>query len=394
MRSSVECDVLVVGTGVAGVGAAVGAARTGARTLLVGDEAAPGGVAVAGMHRAMCGLFRSGRPAPTRPLNEGLVEEVFESLKQRNPATTVAAMGRVYVLPFKTEHLVLTLLEQMAAEPSLEVRFRTRVTDVAMDGGNVRRVRIEDERGACAVGVRAVVDCSGDGAVVRIAGARCQSTPARDLQLAGQSVRLECVADSCDMLHVKVPYHLAQGVADGDLPLHAKFAQYVPGDAVGEAYLKLSVPPTMADREARADEDAHRVHRYLQQVLPEFRSSRLAARSPRVVEREGKRIFGEYTLTEEDVLSARKFADGIVKSAWPIEVWDQERGLRFKYLPEGEHYEIPLRCVKVADIANAWAAGRCISATHMAHASTRAMGTCISLGEKAGQQAALSLQTS
>jgi hypothetical protein len=140
-------------------------------------------------------------------------------------------------------------------------------------------------------------------------------------------------------------------------------------------------------------EDAQRVHRYLREVLPELRSSRLVERSPRVVEREGQRIVGGYTLTEEDVLSARKFPDGAVKSAWPIELWSQERGLRFKYLPDGEHYEIPLRCLKVAAIENAWAAGRCISATHLAHASTRAMGTCLSLGETAGGEAARSVRS-
>jgi hypothetical protein len=165
----------------------------------------------------------------------------------------------------------------------------------------------------------------------------------------------------------------------------------VPSAIAGEGDLKLSVPPAAPSREKIASEDAQRVHDYLKDALPELRSSRVIARSSRVVDREGRRIFGEYTLTEDDVLSARKFEDGVVRSAWPIELWDQERGPRFRYVPDGEFYEIPLRCLKVAAISNAWAAGRCISATHLAHASTRAMGTCLSLGEQAGQDAARSL---
>jgi 2-polyprenyl-6-methoxyphenol hydroxylase-like FAD-dependent oxidoreductase len=393
MASKLECDVLIVGTGVAGVGAAVGAARTGASTLLVGDEAAPGGVAVAGMHRSMCGLFRSGKPAPTQPMNEGFARDLFDDLTERDPASVVTAMGRVYVLPFRTDHLVAALQQRMAGEAALEVRYRTRIVDVVLEGASVQRVLAQDEHEELRIHPRAVVDCSGDGAVVRLAGTSCQTMDPRDLQLSGQSMRLEGVDDPEDMLRLKVPYHLTQGWRDGHLPLHARFTQYLPGDVPGEAYLKLSVQPDLPDREARARADANQVHRYLQEVLPEFRSSRLVDRSPRVVDREGQRIVGEYTLTEEDVLSARKFPDGVARSAWPIELWDQERGLRFKYLPDGEHYEIPLRCLKVAAIDNVWAAGRCISATHMAHASTRAMGTCLTLGEAAGRQAARSVRT-
>lgn len=391
MRRALACEVLVVGTGVAGVGAAIAAARAGAKTLLIGGEAVPGGVAVAGMHRSMCGLFANGKPPPVRPLNDGLALEVFRSLAERDPARGITAVGRVYVLPFETSTLVSTLLEALTAEPSLEARFGTRATQVHAKDGRIVDIVAEDEEGIIEIDVRAVVDCSGDGSVIHLAGAQCRDTPANELQLAGQSLRLGAVEDPDGMLRLRVPYQLAQGVADGVLPRHARFTQWVPSAIAGEGDLKLSVPPTAPSREKIASEDARRVHEYLKDALPELRSSRVIARSSRVVDREGRRIFGEYTLTEDDVLSARKFEDGVVRSAWPIELWDQERGPRFRYLPDGEFYEIPLRCLKVAAISNAWAAGRCISATHLAHASTRAMGTCLSLGEQAGQDAARSL---
>lgn len=391
MRRALSCEVLVVGTGVAGVGAAVAAARAGAHTLLIGAEAVPGGVAVAGMHRSMCGLFASGKPPPVRPLNDGLALEVFRSLAERDPARGITAVGRVYVLPFETSTLVSTLLEFLKAERLLEARFGTRATQVHAKDGRIVSVVAEDEQGIIEIDVRAVVDCSGDGSVIHLAGAQCRDTPATELQLAGQSLRLGAVEDPDEMLRLKVPYQLARGVADGVLPPHARFTQWVPSAIAGEGDLKLSVPPTAPSREQTASEDAQRVHDYLKETLPELRSSHVIVRSSRVVDREGRRILGEYTLTEDDVLSARKFEDGVVRSAWPIELWDQERGPRFRYVPDGEFYEIPRRCLKVAAIGNAWAAGRCISATHLAHASTRAMGTCLSLGEQAGRDAARSL---
>ena len=93
-------------------------------------------------------------------------------------------------------------------------------------------------------------------------------------------------------------------------------------------------------------------------------------------------------LTKEDVLSARKFPDGVVKNAWPIELWDRTKGTIYKYVPRGEYYEIPFRCLMVSGITNLLTAGRCISVTHEALGSTRVMGTCMALGEQAGKAAA------
>jgi hypothetical protein len=122
-------------------------------------------------------------------------------------------------------------------------------------------------------------------------------------------------------------------------------------------------------------------------MLPAFEGSEIAEMSPEVVEREGVRAWGEYTLTADDVLEARKFPDGAVKNAWPIELWEQETGPLLRYLDPGDHYEIPLRCLEVQGVSNCWCAGRCISASREALGSTRVMGTCISLGEEAGREA-------
>ena len=119
-----------------------------------------------------------------------------------------------------------------------------------------------------------------------------------------------------------------------------------------------------------------------------WRNSSIAEMSPHVVDREGPRLCGEYTLTDDDVLNARRFPDGTVRNAWPIEFWDQEKGPSYRYLSPGEYHEIPLRCLKAQDISNCWCAGRCISATREALASTRVIGTCIALGEEAGREAA------
>jgi hypothetical protein len=172
------------------------------------------------------------------------------------------------------------------------------------------------------------------------------------------------------------------------MPAHLRFTTYTPGDSPDEGYCRLNVPPLGANRDAQAREQALLVHRYLSRVLDGFKTSEIAEMSPHVVDREGSRLCGEYTLTRDDVLNARRFSDGAVRNAWPIEIWNQEGGPSYRYLAPGDYHEIPLRCLKARDIANCWCAGRCISATREALASTRVIGTCIALGEEAGREAA------
>jgi hypothetical protein len=93
-------------------------------------------------------------------------------------------------------------------------------------------------------------------------------------------------------------------------------------------------------------------------------------------------------LTEEDVLTARKFPDAIVRNAWPVELWDRSKGTLYRYVPRGDYYEIPFRCITVKGISNLLTAGRCISVSHAALGSTRVMGTCMALGDQAGRAAA------
>ena len=386
---TIETDVLVVGAGVAGVGAAVGAAREGARTLLLGEEDVPGGVVVAGLHRSMCGLFGSGPTGPDQTLNDGVTRDLVRLLRGKDERARPEKMGRVYVLPLQTDLLVEALEEILAATPSLQVRFGTRVTEANRDGARLIGVDAQDSTGApLQVAFSSLVDCTGHAAVIRLADTPTQETAPSELQLAGQSILLGGVRDPEDLLPIRVPYELAQASRGGEIPRHLRFTQFVPGAQPRTGIVKLSVPPVGDGREVRAREEAEQVLDLLRDRLEELREARVLRRSPRVVDREGDRIRGAYTLTDDDVLSARKFQDGVVKNAWPIELWDGARGPRYEYLPDGEHYEIPLRCLKVAALENAWAAGRCISATHRAHASTRASGTCLALGEKAGQHAA------
>jgi hypothetical protein len=122
--------------------------------------------------------------------------------------------------------------------------------------------------------------------------------------------------------------------------------------------------------------------------MPEFARARVT-RTGRLGVRDGGRIRGEYLLTESDVRQGRKFSDAACRCSWPIEYWDPKNGLSLEYLEPGRYYEIPMGSLRVQGWHGLWAAGKCLSADPLAHASARVVGSCWSMGEAVGKAAAL-----
>ena len=102
--------------------------------------------------------------------------------------------------------------------------------------------------------------------------------------------------------------------------------------------------------------------------------------------RETRRILGEYLLTEADVLRGRKFEVGIALGAWAVEFHNPKKG-KVAYLfleKEDDYYSIPAGCLIPKTLNNLLVAGRCISTTHVAQASTQVIGPTFAMGEAAG----------
>ena len=386
---STSCDVLVVGGGVAGATAAVAAARGGARTILVEKELYLGGTGFAGRFQYICGLYLNADTVPTETLNPGITREISGLLSKASPGKDIQKIGQVYAQPYNYDDLQSVLASLCQGESNLAALRGHAAIAVTMDSNEIAIVTIEGLHGRQDIAPKMVVDCSGSGEVAALAGAPFDLTPKDERQLAGFVVRVKGLRDVDENLSLKVPYHLAQAVKQGIFAPDVKLTTFSPGDVADEGFCKMSVFSTdEATGTVKARTDADAAIRYLASVLPAFEGATIADTSLKVLEREGRRVIGEYMLTKEDVLSARKFPDGVVKNAWPIELWDRTKGTIYKYVPRGEYYEIPFRCLMVSGITNLLTAGRCISVTHEALGSTRVMGTCMALGEQAGKAAA------
>ena len=132
---------------------------------------------------------------------------------------------------------------------------------------------------------------------------------------------------------------------------------------------------------------------FFRRDVPGFANCRLAATATQIGIRESRRIVGEYTLTREDVLEARAFDDAVARSAYPIDIHNPSgSGTATQRLAPGTAYEIPYRCLVPAQVDGLLVAGRCISTTHEALASTRLTPTVMTLGQAAGTAAALAAE--
>lgn len=402
-----KCDVLVIGAGVSGAAAAVAAARSGMKTILAEKDSFLGGIGYSGLLQHICGLYLNGRAVPEETLNDGIVREVVSRLNQLSPQNKIKKIGQVYVLPYSREDLASVFSSMCGAEDKLTVMLNATVVSVKKKDGRVVEVVLSDmtakspqppsgssrtdfAKGGTSfqINPNVLIDCSGDGEAAFMAGADYQLSPVSKRQLAGFIIHLKGLNSSDETLPVKVPFYLSKAVDARLFPSYIRFTAFSYGESQDEGFLKINPGHEHSRNSQVVLKRAAKILRYLAEKLSSFRKAYIAGTSLRVMDREGRRVCGEYTLTEDDILNAVKFNDAVVKNSWPIELWDRKKGTVYKYLKAGEYYEIPFRCLTVRGFANLLCAGRCISVSREALGSTRVMGTCISLGEQAGLAAA------
>ncbi|MFA5072982.1 MAG: FAD-dependent oxidoreductase [Nitrospirota bacterium] len=386
----VACDVLVIGGGVSGVAAALAAARTGAHAILVEQKPWLGGVGYSGKLHHICGLYLNGNEIPSDTLEDGITREIAGLLQSKGPLEKI---GKVYVLPYDAEYLQAVLTALCDAEKKLTVMRETSAISLEMTGKKINTVILEASSEQIVVNSRMVIDCSGNGSIAARAGAEIEYASQEERQLAGFIVEVAGLQDTSESLSLMVPYYLARAVEQGIFEQRMKFTTFSKGKNQTEGFFKMSFDQEdEPDRTNSAQKDAVAMLNYLASVCTAFQHATITTTSLDVVDREGGRVVGPYMLTQDDILTARKFPDGVVKNAWPIEIWDRSHGTRYHYVPQGDYYEIPFRCLQVNGVDNLLTAGRCISVSHGALGSTRVMGACMALGDKAGRSAVSFIQ--
>jgi hypothetical protein len=386
--SAQKYDIAVVGAGAAGICAAAAAASRGASVLLIESGARLGGSVTLAMHRCLCGLYSAQPRHPSETLNGGLQRELVTRMWRQAPTAVIPRQfGKACVLEFPPTGWE-SALASMCAVPGIDLHMNTRAVAVERSGNRIVSLAVEGEL-AGTFSIAKVIDCSGGGSVLQLLGEDVMQPmePESTKMLGGYAIRWGGLPADAEPLRLQVPYVLNLAVAGGLLPHTAKFATFFPGPGAGEGVLKLAIPPKGFSTEEVEPFVAGTIQ-VLRERLPAFSPATIIEMSPRALSREGRRLRGKYTVTEQDVLSARKHTPDAVHACWPIEHWDVKNGPTYIYPPPGDHYDIPPAALQSAVIDNLYAAGTCLSATRAAAASTRAGGICLATGGKAGELAA------
>jgi hypothetical protein len=396
--SELAVDVLVCGGGMAGMMAAVAAARTGTGVLLVERWGFLGGSATAGA----VGQFVGWETAAGRQVIQGLAEEVVRRLERHGGSgghthfvmSTGHPMDQVSYDP---ERLKL-VLDEMAAEAGVRLLFHATVLNVTRAGAAIDTVAVLTKAGPLAIRPRMVIDASGDLDVLARAGAgflplEPDEAPqpatmmfrfgpvdfARFGALTGEELRALC----------------RQGVESGALARAALHQSRIPGTNDGwfnisRVSLDATDPFAVSAGEIEGRRQAFAAAGFLTAHVPGCEGGRLVALAAQLGIRESRRVRGELVLTADDLRAERRFPDAIAVGAYPMDIHPAKgTGLHFETLGGDRSYEIPYRCLLPAGLDNALVAGRGISASHGAHASTRVMPTIMAIGQAAGTAAAL-----
>lgn len=426
-----KTDVLVVGGGPAGIGAALGAAWAGADVILVERHGFLGGNATAALVMPLMSyhtdkyhllkpeqaveINRNLTPTdhgPGDPTTAGALEELLTRLVSAGGAIPPSPETG-YVVPFDPEIFKFVAMD-LLSEAGVKLLFHAFASDV-LNPPKPTGVVFETKSGPIVIEARAIVDCTGDGDIAFRAGAPFEIGREKDHSVQPMTMMFRMGEFSKIAFNNYVSKHPDQwkkGVFGlWDLIKHAT--------ETGELELtrdnilffgtphehEVSVNSTrihqvlgtdvwdLSYAEMEGRRQIQQITAFFKKYVPGFEHSYLIQSGVTVGVRESRRIGGEYQLTANDILSARKFPDGIALGSYPIDIHDPKgKGTVLKRLPPGEAYGIPLRSLIPKETENILVAGRCISGTHEAHSSYRVMPTSMATGQAAGVCAAISLR--
>jgi hypothetical protein len=414
-----ETDVVVVGGGPAGLGAAIAAADAGARVVLVERYGFFGGNATAALVMPLMSFFtdkgtrKESTSTSLLPSDHGPGEAVVHGVLRRLLERLVAAGGAVapslatgFVVPFDPEWLKLIALE-LLDEAGVEFLFHSFASGVLP--GN-EGVVLETKAGPLVMRAKVIIDCTGDGDVAAAAGAPYEvgrfDGLVQPMTLMFRVAEFRRAAFNAYVRENPKEWRGVHGLwalvrrateaGELDLPREDMLFFATPHES------EVSVNSTRVTRVLGVDvwdlsyaewcsrRQMRQIAAFLRRYVPGFEDSYVVQSGVQVGVRETRRILGEYQLNVEDVLGARKFDDAIARGAYPVDIHNPKgTGTLLKRLPPGEAYDIPLRCLLPKNTERLIVAGRCISGTHEAHSSYRVMAIVMATGQAAGVCAAL-----
>lgn len=413
-------DVVVSGGGPAGSAAAICAARLGAKVLLAEATGCLGGMGTSGLVAAWDPMANG-----ETGLVGGLIREIVETMYERGflgPEVTPDYWRKRYHCwtPFQSEGLKL-LLDEMATDAGVEVRFFTRVIDAEADAaaGQVSGVVLHNIEGYRFVRAKTFIDCTGDAVLADLCGVACRE-PGRDTPrpMPSTLTSLHAGIDWSQAQAADPHWHQAQQAALARAIDDRHFTQadrHLPGmSRIGQSvgYLNGGHVFNLDALRCRSLSDGIMLGRrivreyvdFYRKYLPGCENLELVTTASLMGVRESRRIVGEYELNIDDYLARRQFPDqiGLFNKFVDIHAYDlsdaeherlQEEITHSGRLGPGECFGLPYGILVPKGWRNLWVAGRCASADVKVQGSIRVMPAAGMMGQAAGTAAVQAIRS-
>jgi hypothetical protein len=403
-----EYEVTVLGGGPAGIAAAVAAARTGKRTLLIERYGFLGGMGTAAGVTNFCGLHANVHGEMHRVV-QGVASDLLARIDRLGGLNAPhLILGKIFAQAYDTAAYKIAADDLLAAY-KVDILFHALGAGVVMqDEARVGALMVETKAGRQAVRSDIFIDCSGDGDLAAWAGARFEvGDNAGSMLYPSMMFRLNGIdpAKAGDAWRT-IPALMEKAEAAGThhfprkgaivrpqksgIEWRVNFTQLARDD--GTAINGLE-PGDLTQGEIHGRRQAVEAFQFLRTV-PGFEKSYIVDLPPQLGIRETRRVVGGYMLSGEDVLGCASFEDSIGVNGWPME--SHVAGdvvFTFPPIPQSRGFnELPYRMLTPEGLDNVLVAGRCASMTHEGQSAARVSGACFAMGEAAGTAAALALE--
>ncbi|HBC85710.1 MAG TPA: FAD-dependent oxidoreductase [Lentisphaeria bacterium] len=437
LQVSGEYDVIVVGGGMAGFGAAMACARRKCRTLLIERESSLGGLATIGLVNIPLDFI------------SGIGREMMDELKRID--------GEWHRNSDPEKHKLV--LDRMIISSGCDLLLVTHVAEVLVEKGRITGVVVESKSGRQAILAKRVIDCSGDADAAFFAGCECMKGRPEDGKHQACSLEFRLGGVDWDAYvnsdlkrddprwETTIRKALEYGELAYEVDNHLNWMTHVPGRpqhcgmdevSICFAHSRNCLPLDNRDLTRmylEGREQADMLWRFMRGRIPGFARSWLIDTATLLGVRETRRVVGEYIITAKDLCQWRNFDDVVCISGHGYDLhgpdspgnikWAKfehegkeiygichtgfgstkmppggkdsltdgfgRKGAEMKF-PNPAYYDIPYRCLVPVGIDNILVAGRCLSSDFMAQSGCRLVLACLNLGEAAGIATAISLQ--
>ena len=362
-------DVLVVGGGPAGVAAAIAAGRAGAKTILVERYNHLGGLWTGGLVLPLLSTHAVDKKGEQRQVIFGIGDEMAQRLRRLD-------MAIHEVNPVVDPEAAKYVFDVMIKESSVKMLYHCWASNVIVEDGWIKAVILETKSGRVAIAPKMVIDGTGDGDILHLAG--------EDYENMTYHIGLVHRLGNVDRIDPSKPGYKKLGIGNPTpIPSVNWYNMHGEDDQNGLDLYTLSELQQKYRIQIWENTQKIRSTPGYEQVFLLDTASQIGVRISRILD-------GEYRLTLEDSMTFKRFDDVIgISGAWCAMLYKGRK------VPVNERplWQIPYRSLLPKKTRNLIVSGRCFCFERELVEDTRIIGTCLVTGHAAGAAAAVAVQT-